>query len=70
MGYSSADHYGGTLMHPVFVLVSAGKNFFMSPFVVVMSSTSNNGIMDIYPHPVTFTVRKTIQIVLLSWEMS
>ena len=51
MGYSSADHYGGTLMHPVFVLVSAGKNFFMSPFVVVMNTTSNNGIMDIYPHP-------------------
>ena len=53
-------------MHPVFVLVSAGKNFFMSPFVVVMNSTSNNGIMDIYPHPVTFAVWKTIQILLLS----
>ena len=70
MGYSSADHYGGTLMHPVFVLVAAGKNFFRSPFVVVMNSTSNISIMDIYPHPVTFAVRKTIQIVLLSREMS
>ena len=57
MGYSSADHYGRTLMHPVFVPVSAGKNLLMSPFVVVMNSTSN-GIIDIYSHRVTFAIWK------------